>query len=209
MRVCRCSDPHPGALEMIMDIQDPSMAGNRRAFLQRAGALTLGASAAGLFADRPAIAAPPKFRSDVGVIQTALALEHEGIAAYRLAGKSGLLSKGTLEVATIFMGHHEVHRDSLAKLVSQAGAKPVEPKSDAQYVADLNLASLKSEKDVVALATTLEHGAASAYIGQISAIRDPKLANLFASISADEALHWTALNAAGGGQIPKSAYVFG
>ena len=191
-----------------MDIQDPSMAGNRRAFLRQAGALTLGAGAAGLFAGRAAIAAPLKFRSDVGVIQTALELEHEGIAAYRLAGKSGLLSKGTLQVATIFMGHHEAHRDSLAKLVRQAGAKPVEPRSDAEYVADLKLASLKSEKDVVALATTLEHGAASAYIGQINAIRDPKLANLFASISADEALHWTALNAAGGGQIPKSAYVF-
>jgi len=191
-----------------MDIEDRSLTGNRRAFLQQAGALTVGAAAAGLIASPPAIAAAPKFRSDIGVIQTALALEHEGIAAYRLAGKSGLLSKGTLQVATIFMGHHEAHRDSLAKLVIKAGSKPVAPKSDAQYVAELNLASLKSEKDVVALATTLEHGAASAYIGQINAIKDPKLANLFASISADEALHWTALNAAGGGQIPKSAYVF-
>jgi hypothetical protein len=194
-----------------MDIEDRLLAGSRRTFLQQAGALTLGAgaAAAGLISARPAIAAAPKFRSDVGVIQTALALEHEGIAAYRLAGKSGLLSKGTLQVATIFMGHHEAHRDSLAKLVTQAGAKPVEPKSDAQYVADLNLGSLKSEKDVVALATTLEHGAASAYIGQINAIRDPKLANLFASISADEATHWSTLNAAGGGQIPKAPYIFG
>ncbi|HEX7789838.1 MAG TPA: DUF4439 domain-containing protein [Afipia sp.] len=190
-----------------MDIHEGSIAGNRRAFLQQAGALTLGAGAA--FAGTNAVAAAPKFRSDVGVIQTALALEHEGIAAYRIAGKSGLLSRGTLAVGLIFMGHHEAHRDSLAKLVSQAGAKPVEPKSDAQYVAELKLSELKSEKDVVALATTLEHGAASAYIGQINAIRDSKLANLFASISADEALHWTTLNAAGGGQIPKSAYVFG
>lgn len=186
-----------------------SMAGSRRTFLQQAGALTLGAGTAGLLGAHPAVAAAPKYGSDVGVIQTALALEHEGIAAYRIAGKSGLLSKGTLQVATIFLGHHEVHRDSLAKLVMQAGSKPVEPKSDAQYVADLNLGSLKSEKDVVALATILEHGAASAYIGQISAIRDPKLANLFASISADEATHWSTLNAAGGGEIPKAAYIFG
>jgi hypothetical protein len=186
-----------------------SMAGSRRTFLQQAGALTLGVGTAGLLGAHPALAAAPKYGSDVGVIQTALALEHEGIAAYRIAGKSGLLSKGTLQVATIFLGHHEVHRDSLAKLVTQAGDKPVEPKSDAQYVADLNLGSLKSEKDVVALATILEHGAASAYIGQISAIRDPKLANLFASISADEATHWSTLNAAGGGEIPKAAYIFG
>ena len=96
-----------------MRIEDRSTAGNRRLFLQQAGALTLGAGAAGLFAVRPAAAAAPKLRSDVGVIQTALALEHEGIAAYRLAGKSGLLSRGTLEVATIFMGHHEAHRNFL------------------------------------------------------------------------------------------------
>lgn len=94
-----------------MDIENRTIGGNRRTFLQQAGALTLGAGAAGLFAVNPLIAAPPKFRSDVGVIQTALALEHEGIAAYRLAGKSGLLSKGTLQVATIFMGHHEAHRE--------------------------------------------------------------------------------------------------
>jgi hypothetical protein len=191
-----------------MNSQDGSIAGNRRAFFQEAGALALGAGAAAILPGRPAIAAVPAFRSDTGVIQTALALEHEGIAAYRLAGKSGLLSPGTFKVALIFMGHHEAHRDSLAKLVSQAGSKPVEPKSDAQYVAELNLASLKSEKDVVALATTLERGAASAYIGHINAIWDPKLANLFASISADEALHWTTLNAAGGGPIPVSPYVF-
>ena len=85
----------------------------------------------------------------------------------------------------------------------------MEPKSDAQYVAELNLASLKSEKDVVALATTLEHGAASAYIGQINAIRDPKLANLFASISADEATHWATLSNASGMPIPKAPYIFG
>jgi hypothetical protein len=193
---------------MTMDTEDRSMASSRRTFLEQAGALTIGAGAAGLLAVRPAIAAAPSYRSDVGVIQTALALEHEGIAAYRLAGKSGLLSKGTLQVATIFAGHHEAHRDSLARLVMQAGAKPVEPKSDAQYIADLELGSLKSEKDVVALATMLEHGAASAYLGQINAIKDPKLAKLFASISADEATHWATLNSAGGGAIPKAAYIF-
>ncbi|HVU28808.1 MAG TPA: ferritin-like domain-containing protein [Sphingomicrobium sp.] len=192
-----------------MDIEDRSLAGNRRAFLQQAGALTLGAGAAGFIAASPALAAAAsKNRTDIGVIQTALALEHEGIAAYKIAGKSGLLSKGTLEVATIFTGHHEAHRDSLAKLVIQAGVKPVEPKSDADYIRDLNLKSLKSEKDVVLLATSLEHGAASAYIGQINAIKDPKLANLFASISADEATHWATLSSAAGMPIPKAPYIF-
>lgn len=180
---------------------------DRRKFLAQAGIASLGMGAASLLGVS-ATAAAMVPSSDVGVIQTALTLEHEGIAAYRIAGKSGLLSPGTLKIARIFMGHHEAHRDSLAKLVTAAGGKPVEPKTDAQYISELNIGSLKSERDVVALATTLEHGAASAYIGQIVALKDHKLARLFAAISADEALHWTTLNNAAGKPIPASAYVF-
>lgn len=179
----------------------------RRLFLRRAAALAVSAGAAGLFTGS-ATGAAPRAASDVGVVQTALALEHEGIAAYRIAGKSGLLKPATLNVAMIFMGHHEAHRDSLAKLVRQAGAKPAEPKSDADYIKGLNLESLKSEKDVVNLATSLEHGAASAYIMQITAIKNPKIASLFASISADEATHWATLSSAAGMPIPKAAYIF-
>jgi hypothetical protein len=181
---------------------------DRRKFLARAGVATLGFGAASLFAAK-AVSTTTARPNDVGVIQTALALEHEGIAAYRIAGKSGLLSPGTLKLAVVFMGHHQAHRDSLAKLVSAAGGKPVDPKTDSQYIAELKLASLKSEADVVALATMLERGAASAYIGQITALKDPALAKLFASISADEAIHWTTRNNAAGTPIPAAAYVFG
>jgi hypothetical protein len=180
----------------------------RRTFLARAGVLTVGIGVGGLLS-RSALAAASPSSSDVGVVQTALAIEHEGIAAYQIAGKSGLLSPGTLKLALIFMGHHQAHRDSLAKLVIQAGGKPVEPKTDAQYIAELKLGDLKSEGDVIALATTLERGAASAYIGQVTALHDPRLAKLFASISADEAIHWTTLNNAAGTPIPTAAYVFG
>ena len=182
--------------------------GDRRKFLAQAGVATLSVGAASLFASR-AMSTTIVRSNDVGVIQTALALEHEGIAAYRIAGKSGLLSPATLQLALVFMGHHQAHRDSLAKLVATAGGKPVEPRTDAQYIAELKLGSLKSEVDVVALATMLERGAASAYIGQITALKDPGLAKLFASISADEAIHWTTLNNAAGTPIPAAAYVFG
>lgn len=180
---------------------------DRRKFLTAAGVMTLGVGASALMGSRAVAAAPQK--SDVGVIQTALALEHEGIAAYQIAGKSGLLTPGTLKIALVFLGHHQQHRDSLAKLVTQLGDHPVEPKTDAQYIAELNLGALKSESDIVALATTLERGAASAYVGQISALKDPDTAKLFASISADEAVHWTTLNNAAGTPIPTTAYLFG
>lgn len=179
----------------------------RRSFLAHAGMVTVGAVASSLLPNRTQAAATQ--HDDIGVIQTALTLEHEGIAAYQIAGKSGLLSPGTLKLALVFLGHHQAHRDSLAKLVAEAGGKPVEPKTDAQYIEELKLGSLKTEGDVVALATTLERGAASAYIGQIAALREPKLAQLFASISADEVVHWTTLNNAAGTPIPTAAYLFG
>lgn len=188
-----------------MAINKGAMAGDRREFLS-AGAIMLGIGASGVMS---ASAAAAVQSTDLGVLQTALALEHEGIAAYQIAGKSGLLSPGTLKIALTFMGHHQAHRDSLAKLVTQLGGHPVEPKTDARYIADLKLGDLKSEADIVALATTLERGAASAYIGQITSLKDPSIARLFASLSADEAVHWTTLNNAAGTPIPATAYLFG
>jgi rubrerythrin len=169
---------------------------------------------AGLIAGGLAFAAGGAARAstrsgDVQVMQGALAVEHEGIAAYRLAGASGLLQPDTLKVALTFKGHHEQHRDALADLIRKAGGRPVEPKADADYVRELNLGALKSQTDVVRLATQLELGATNAYAGQVAALRDPQLAQLFAQLSADEAVHWTTLNNAAGTPIPAKAFLFG
>jgi hypothetical protein len=152
---------------------------------------------------------PHDISKDLDIIQGALAGEHAGIAAYRIAGASGLLAADTLKVALLFKGHHEGHRDALATLISDIGVTPVAPKSDDEYVADLKLAALKSQGDILSLATMLEHGAASGYISQISTIRDPGLAQLFAQISADEMIHWTTLNGAVGGSLPVEPFQFG
>jgi hypothetical protein len=131
----------------------------RRIFLRECGQVAAGLGL--IAASNAAVAASTKSGSkdasrDASVMQVALALEHEGIAAYRLAGASGLLKPGTLKLAKVFMGHHEQHRDSLASLIAKAGGKPVQPQSDDQYVEALNLGALKTEGDVVALATKLE-----------------------------------------------------
>ena len=176
---------------------------SRRTLLVGAGLLIGAASLA-----TPAAAANPA-AGDVAAMQAALALEHEGIAAYRLAGASGLLQPDTLKVALIFKGHHEQHRDALAALIGKAGGKPAEPKTDAVYVNELSLNTLKSQTDVVVLATKLELGAANAYAGQVAALRDPQLAHLFTQLSADEAVHWATLNNAAGTPIPTKAFLFG
>ncbi|BCG02455.1 exported protein (plasmid) [Paraburkholderia sp. PGU19] len=182
----------------------------RRSFLRKVGfvAVNLGAIAVASPA-RAAKQANGDVDPDVNIMQGALAIEHEGIAAYRLAGASGLLTPGTLKVATIFMGHHQQHRDSLEALIAKAGGSPVKPKSDAQYTQELNLGSLKSEGDVVALAAKLEQGATNAYAGQVAALRNRQLTHLFTQLCADESVHWTTLNNAMAVPIPMKAYLFG
>lgn len=185
----------------LFETRDQASA-RRRIFLRNAG---LGAIA------MTGIPARAKSDSgqDVNIMQGALALEHEAIAAYRLAGASGLLTPGTLKTTHIFSGHHQQHRDSLATLISKAGGNPVKPQTDAEYTKGLELGALKSESDVVVLATRLEQGAANAYVGQIAALQDRKLAHLFGQLASDEAVHWTTLNNALGRPIQAKAYLFG
>lgn len=185
---------------------------SRRNFMLGSGTAIAGISALN-FLSGPATAAQRQVRGegegDIGLLQGALALEMEGIAAYTIAGGSGLLSPGTLKVALVFLGHHKAHRDSLADLIIMAGGKPVEPKSDAEYIESLNLGALKSEGDVVKLAASLEQGAANAYVGQITALEDRGIAHLFAQLSTDEAVHWAVLSSALGNAVPSEPYLFG
>src|SRR3546814_1198072 len=116
--------------ERIMEFRrEPALA--RRNFLAHAGMAALGVGASSLLPGRAVTAATPP--DDIGVIQTALTLEHEGIAAYQIAGNSGWLSRGTLKLALVFLGHHQEHSASLAKPVAKAGCKPAEPKTDDNY----------------------------------------------------------------------------
>lgn len=199
---------------MTIVTRDPDLINPRRDFLRTAGIATAGMTALA-FLNAPATAATMKKKAaahggaDVGILQGALALEHEGIAAYTIAGGSGLLTPGTLKVALVFLGHHKGHRDSLANLIVKAGGKPVEPKTDAEYVKDLNLGALKTEGDVVKLAAGLEQGATNAYVGQVAALTDRSTAHLFAQLSTDEAVHWAVLNGALGNAVPAAAYLFG
>lgn len=182
---------------------------SRRIFLRKIG-LVAGSSFAGAVVT-PAFAKSKRSDTsgDVAVMQGALALEHEGIAAYEIAGGSGLLKPPTLKLALLFQGHHKQHRDALADLIKKAGGTPVAPKTNAEYTNELNLASLKTEADVVALATKLELGATNAYTGQVAALQDHQLAHLFTQLATDETVHWATLNNAAGIPIPEKAFLFG
>ncbi|WP_243363879.1 ferritin-like domain-containing protein [Fundidesulfovibrio terrae] len=141
---------------------------------------------------------------DVGILNVALGLEHEGIAAYQLGAESKLLTPEVLKTAVKFQDDHKVHRDLLIDAIKKLGGKPVEAKSMPEYAKALNAASLKSQEDVLKLALRLELGAINAYLGVIPSFADRGLAKVSGRLSADETVHWTTLESVLGLPLPKA-----
>nr|WP_315195713.1 ferritin-like domain-containing protein [uncultured Aquabacterium sp.] len=182
---------------------------SRRAFMQGTSVATLSAGAVLLLAGKGAAAATKgDLTHDVGILNVALGLEHQGIAAYTLGAKSGLLQKGVLDVAVKFQDDHKVHRDLLAGAITKLGGKPVTEKTLDEYAKALNAGSLKSQEDVLRLALSLELGATNAYLSVIPSFKDRGLAQVAARLAADETAHWAILNNALGLPLPK-AMLFG
>ena len=194
---------------MTQIIQNPA----RRTFFGKATAVTLSATTIALLGGQEAMAGKMKAKGssagDVAILNVALGLEHEAINAYTLGAQSGLLDKGTLDVAVRFQSDHKAHRDALAATITKLGGTPVAEKSLADYATALNAASIKSAGDILTLARRLELGAVNAYLGVIPSLGDKELAKVAARLAADETMHWTILNNAMGGPLPAGALSFG
>lgn len=158
--------------------------------------LALGLAAAG----RPLLALPEKAgdapTDDVLLLNTALALEHEAIWAYGLAGNSGLLSATAKSVGLLFQGSHEIHRDLLVDVIKRKGGQPVDARKE--YVFDV---PLKKEEDVLELAFKLEVGAARAYLSVVDKFQDRALSASASRILSDEVLHATVLRSVLGREV--------
>ena len=184
---------------------------NRRSILA-GGVTTL--SAAGLVAllgsSLPAEAKRPnRPGQDVQLLNAALELEHEGIAAYQIAAESGLLSADVIKVGITFQSHHKTHRDDLAAAIRRLGGQAATSKSIAEYVAALGAAALKTQNDVLKLALQLERGAANAYLGLIPSLEATEFHLLSARMAGDEAFHAAILGNALNEPIPQKAPIFG
>jgi rubrerythrin len=180
---------------------------SRRQFLVGSAATTLSAAAVALLAGHPTLAAAKSethgaAASDAGTLNTALALEHEGINAYTLGAQSNLLQKPVLALAVKFQDDHKAHRDRLIKVIRTLGATPVQEKSLAEYAKDLEVDKLKSQTDVLNFAAGLENEAVNAYLGIIPAFQDRQLAKLMGQLAADETEHFTLLSNALGRPLP-------
>lgn len=188
---------------------------SRRTILGSAGGTMLSAAAIGVLGgvSTSALAQGTKksaTQGDVDILNVALGLEHEAIAAYSIGAGSGLLAKPVLDAAVIFQGHHKGHRDALIKAITDMGGKPVMAKTDAEYAAALNVAAtVKTQTDVLKLAQRLEKGAANAYIGVIPSFSNNDLRQISARLAADEATHWATLSFVLGEAPPAAPLIFG
>lgn len=176
------------------------------------GAVLSGAAIA-LLGQREALAGKMKSDggNDVAILNVALALEHEAIAAYQIGAESGLLAKPVLDVAVSFQSQHKGHRDALVVTIERMGGSPAAAMSMDEYVksAKLDVSSIKSATDVLRLAQRLELGAVNAYLGVIPAFGDRDLGKVAGRLAADETMHYTALTQALGAMLPSAALSFG
>ena len=111
---------------------------SRRTLLVRGGQAALSASAIAILAGCESMASSKtanadSMANDVDILNTALGLEYEGIAAYQVGAESGLLTKPVLDVAVTFQGHHKAHADVLAATVAKLGGTPVLAKKPMEY----------------------------------------------------------------------------
>jgi len=185
-------------LELFSETFDNS----KRAFLLESGGLAMSATAVAMLAGTSTLALAGSNNSveqDIRILNTAIAAEHEAVAAYQIGAESGLLEKAVLKVAVAFQGHHKEHIDALSKAVKSLGGAA----NDAKEKYKFPLEKLKNQADVLSFAAGLERGAVSAYANAIPAFNNRDLSLAAASILADEAMHWAILrNALGLDPVP-------
>ncbi|HEX4570848.1 MAG TPA: ferritin-like domain-containing protein [Dongiaceae bacterium] len=196
---------------LLLPSKSAGLVASRRSFLTGGGQAVLSATAVALIAGCAAKADTMRTqtaevsKSDVDILNTALALEYEGIAAYQVGAESGLLQPNVLKLAVGFQSDHKQHADALAKAITKLGGMPVQSKTGAQY--NFPTSTLKSQTDVLRFAAGLEEGAVNAYAGAIPLFSDKDLAGAGASILGSESMHWAILRYALGDQPPTMAFV--
>jgi hypothetical protein len=178
----------------LFDADTPRIDVRRRTLLRAPGLMALGSLAAvSLGRSMPAWAMTESgsVKDDINILNTALGLEYQAIAAYQVGAESGLLQKPVLDTAAKFQGHHKAHASVLAGTVSKLGGTPVTPKKTAEY--NFPVHQLKTQADVLRFAAGLEKGATSAYVGVMPNFYTRELTKAAASIMGDEAMHWAVL----------------
>ncbi len=131
-----------------------------------------------------------QFPGDLAILNVALGLEHQAIAAYQAGAKSGLLSGTALDMAVSFQRDHERHRETIAGFLGRFGGSPVLPRTDYDF------GTIHTAGDVLTLAHRLEQGAADAYLANAAKLENAEVLDAAAGILIDEVRHATAFKLA-------------
>lgn len=131
-----------------------------------------------------------QFPDDLVILNVALGLEHEAIAAYQTGAKSGLLSGSALDMAVSFLRDHERHRDTIDGFLRRFGGSPVLPRKDYDF------GTISTAGNILALAHRLEQGAADAYLANAAKLQSAEILDAAAGILVDEVRHATAFKLA-------------
>lgn len=125
---------------------------------------------------------------DAGIAAFAESVELTAVAAYTAAAGSGLITtKGVLDAATMFAGHHTEHG---AAFGAAAGAAATGKLNQALLDAlSPGLGAAKTENDVLKIAYDLENAAAATYLFALGALESAVALQLTASILPVEAQH--------------------
>lgn len=131
-----------------------------------------------------------QFPDDLAIVNVALGLEHEAIAAYHAGAASGLLEGDLLDMAASFLDDHERHRDRLLGVLRRFGGTPVLPQEAYDF------GTITAAGDILALAHRLEQGAVDAYLANAGNLDSRDILDAAAGILADEVRHATAFKLA-------------
>ena len=130
----------------------------------------------------------PKFAGDLAILNVALGLEHQAIAAYDAGAGSKLLSADQLKLAVSFQNTHKRHREVLMRYIRRFGGTAVTPKSSYDF------GTITSAADIIKLAHSLEEGAAKAYLANAYKLENREILNALVPILADQIRQTTVLN---------------
>lgn len=194
---------------------------SRRAFFKKSALFTAGLGAATTLtapgiAHAAAWGGDKDWKHDAALLNVALNLEHQAIAAYQVGAESKLLTPAVLKIALAFQKDHEAHAAILTSTIRKIGGVPVAakaplnaPMATLAKAWNFPVGKLKNQADVLHFAAGLEIGAAKAYLGTVPEFGDRALAKAAANIEGDETMHYAILrNALGEFPVP-AAFVSG
>ncbi|MGA9642564.1 MAG: ferritin-like domain-containing protein [Terriglobales bacterium] len=169
---------------MPNDESNPNPKTLSRRQLLRAGGLSV---AAGVVASGVSARAAKavRYAGDLAILNVALGLEHQAIAAYDAGAASKLLNADQLKIAVSFQNDHKRHRDALTKFIKRYGGTPVAPK------ASYDFGTIGSATDIVKLAQSLEDGAMGAYLANAGKLENREILDAAVPILEDEVRHNT------------------